>query len=91
MHLSQDVVAKLLKGARNKVKVGGKYTHYKSPDKFYEIVDIAILEATEEPVVLYRPLYLPPDERFIWVRTLNNFLEEVEVAGEMVSRFRSIE
>ncbi|MDB6080751.1 MAG: hypothetical protein JWO53_23 [Chlamydiia bacterium] len=74
-----------LQAAKEKVHVGKKYTHYKSPDKPYLILQIALLEATEEPCVVYQALY---GDELIWVRPLESFLGVVDHAGKTVPRFQ---
>jgi hypothetical protein len=70
--------------ARLKIKTGDKYFHYKNPDRFYEILAVGLIESSEEPCVVYRALY---GDKVVWVRTIANFLEKVEVGGKKVKRF----
>jgi hypothetical protein len=60
----------------------GIYRHYKGPH--YQVLGIARNSETEEPMVVYRPLY---GERQLWVRPLSMFTEPVEVSGDVVPRF----
>lgn len=60
----------------------GRYRHYKG--NYYEVIGIARHSETEEPMVVYRPLY---GEGGLWVRPEAMFLEEVEVGGVAVPRF----
>lgn len=61
---------------------GDRYRHYKGGE--YEIVAGAIQEDTLAPVVVYRSI----QHGTVWVRTLNNWNEEVEVNGTRVKRFQ---
>ena len=63
----------------------GVYQHYKG--NRYEVIGVAEHEATGEEVVVYRALY---GERKLWVRSLKVFLQEAEVDGKKVPRFRYI-
>ena len=63
----------------------GIYEHYRG--KRYEVLGIAEHEATGEEMVVYRALY---GEKKLWVRALNIFLEEVDVDGNKVPRFRYV-
>ena len=63
----------------------GRYEHYKG--NYYEIIGVARHSETMEDLVVYRALY---GERGLWVRPLTMFLEEVEVAGKKVPRFKYI-
>jgi len=64
----------------------GKYEHYKG--KQYEVIGIARHSETKEELAVYRALYGNYD---LWVRPLKMFLEEVEVDGKIVPRFKYIE
>ncbi|MCS5723953.1 DUF1653 domain-containing protein [Herbiconiux sp. CPCC 203407] len=60
----------------------GVYEHFKGSR--YEVVGVARDSETEEPVVVYRPLY---GERGLWVRPLAMFVEHVERDGYSGPRF----
>jgi len=70
----------------------GYYTHYKSPDKQYEVIGIATHESTREKLVTYRALYDIPElgHHPLFVRPLAEFEELVEWNGEKVRRFKII-
>ena len=61
----------------------GRYRHYKGQD--YEVIGVALHSETEEPHVLYRPLY---GEGRLWIRPLAMFVESVSVDGVVQPRFR---
>lgn len=63
----------------------GKYRHYKGNE--YEVIGVATHSETQEPMVVYRPLY---GEMGLWVRPLAMFLENVTIDGEEVPRFAKI-
>jgi hypothetical protein len=63
----------------------GRYRHYKGNE--YEVLGVAKHSETLEPLVVYKALY---GEGGLWVRPLTMFLEEVNVSGELVPRFRYI-
>lgn len=65
--------------------VPGRYRHYKGAE--YRVVGVARHSETEEPLVVYRPLYGDGD---LWVRPLEMFMEAVVVDGESVPRFALI-
>jgi len=66
----------------------GLYQHYKG--KLYEVVGVGRHSETLEEVIVYRGLY--EDEEFgknpIWVRPINMFLEEIEIDGKKIPRFK---
>lgn len=65
----------------------GRYKHYKG--KNYEIVGVARHSETLEELVVYKALY---ESEFgkdaLWVRPKAMFLEEVEIEGKKVPRFK---
>lgn len=60
----------------------GRYRHYKGGE--YEVLGVARHSETEEPLVVYRPLY---GEGGLWVRPEAMFVESVVVDGRTVARF----
>lgn len=60
----------------------GRYRHYKGND--YEVIGTARHSETEEELVVYRKLY---GDGSMWVRPLAMFMEDIEIAGQMVPRF----
>jgi cyclomaltodextrinase len=66
----------------------GKYIHYKN--KPYEVIGVARHSETLEELVVYRAQY--DSEEFghnsLWVRPKEMFMEDVEVDGKMVPRFK---
>ena len=63
----------------------GRYRHYKG--KEYAVIGVTRHCKTEEELVVYRKEY---DDHGLWVRPLGMFLENVEVGGQTVPRFRCI-
>jgi hypothetical protein len=64
----------------------GRYRHFKGGE--YEVLAIAKHSETQEPMVVYRPLY---GDHGWWVRPLAMFVEMVEHEGQEVRRFERIE
>ena len=85
---SQEQLFAEVTAVRSQVAVGGTYYHYKHPEKFYVVEFVGFLESSEEVCVGYRSLY---GKGILWVRTVNNFMEKVEVNGENISRFVLVE
>lgn len=63
----------------------GEYEHYKG--RQYKVLGVARHSETLEELVVYQALY---GENDIWVRPLDMFIEEVEVDGKSVPRFRCL-
>ena len=65
----------------------GNYQHYKG--NLYEVIGVGCNTETEEPVVIYRPLYR--SDVVYWVRPYAMFIETVIVEGNKVPRFKKVE
>ena len=65
----------------------GEYEHSKS-GKQYKILGIARHSETLEELVIYQALY---GENNIWARPIKNFLDEVEINGQKVPRFKFVQ
>ena len=63
----------------------GKYKHFKG--KHYEVFGVARHSETLEELVVYRALY---GKRELWIRPVEIFLEEVDLDGKKVPRFKYI-
>ena len=63
----------------------GIYKHYKGNE--YKVVAVAKNSETTEDLVVYRDI---EDKNKIWARPLKMFLENVEVEGKIIPRFKFI-
>jgi hypothetical protein len=72
------------------IVVDGIYEHYKK--KRYQVIGVARHSETLEEMVVYRALYDSEEfgDQALWVRPKAMFLEEVDVDGVRVPRFRYI-
>lgn len=86
-HKKPSELSEILKQAKIDVSVGSVYAHYKNPDLLYKVTQIAILEATDEPCVIYRAQYGP---RFSFVRPVSSWLDKVEWQDQKVPRFAKV-
>ena len=64
----------------------GIYEHFKG--KRYEVIAVALHSETQEPLVVYKPLYDSIAE--YWVRPYNMFVETIESDGKTIKRFTKI-
>ena len=72
-------------------RIGQRYKHYKGGE--YQIISVSRFEPKPSKIlVTYFPLYFADENGQIrdWTRTLENFLEEVEVDGKKVPRFKML-
>ena len=60
----------------------GHYRHYKGGD--YEVIGVARHSETNEPLVVYRPLY---NDSGWWVRPHAMFFGSLLVGGQLTARF----
>lgn len=65
----------------------GTYRHSKS-GQLYEVLGAALHTETDEPLVVYRPLY--DSEYELFARPYAMFIENVELNGEVKPRFEKI-
>lgn len=63
----------------------GRYRHYKGGE--YEVIGVVRHSETEEPLVLYRPLY---NDSGWWVRPFAMFVEQIEIDGRLQPRFATV-
>lgn len=80
--LTQEQIAARVSEAEKLVSVGARYQHYKG--NFYTVLYVALLEATNEPCVVYQMEY---GAHAVFIRPLDDWLAEVEVDGKTVPRF----
>jgi len=83
--LSQDEVQQALDQAASLVEVGGVYFHHSHSDNHYKVLHVALCKDSLAPVVVYQALY---GAQGVWVRSLAQWLETVEVDGQAVPRFQ---
>lgn len=85
---THEEIEQELDTAKKLVKIGGIYSHFKNPQNHYEVIDLAMQEATEKVCVIYRALY---GKHLLFVRDLDIWLKQPEMDGKNVSRFTLIE
>jgi hypothetical protein len=87
-HKPDEELLESLQMAAKKVRVGAVYAHYKNPDLLYKIVCHVILEASDEPAVLYQGQY---GKNITYARALSIWLESVPWQDKMVPRFTKVQ
>lgn len=83
-HLPESKLIELLQSAATQVEVGGTFAHYKNPAKTYTVLQLAIIEATNEPCVIYQANY---GKKLVFMRPISNWLAPAEWQGKTVQRF----
>lgn len=68
-----------------KLIIGGIYKHYKGHE--YKILNVGKNSNNKKEVVVYQDL---ADENKVWVRPEKEFLEDVKLDGQKISRFKLI-
>ncbi len=68
----------------NKIKLG-IYEHFKG--KRYKVIGVAQHSETLEEMAVYQAMY---GENKLWARPLKMFIEEVEIDGKKIPRFKYI-
>ena len=66
----------------------GIYRHNKK-NQLYEVLGVALQTETDEPLVIYRPVYESKYELF--ARPYAMFIEEVIIDGEKKPRFEKVD
>lgn len=74
---------------------GSRWRHYKSTwwdDHTYEVIGIAVHSETEEPLVIYRPLYAVTPESWAYgydyvTRPVSLWYDKIEHNGKKIQRF----
>ncbi len=64
----------------------GIYEHYKG--KHYQVFEVGAHSETGEKLVVYQCLY---GDYSMWVRPLAMFVENIEIEGKMLPRFKLIQ
>ena len=73
------------------IEVGAYYHHYKNPQTHYKVLNLAVSEWDEEPVVVYQSMV----DNLIWIRRINGesgWNTPVTLDnGQVVNRFEKVE
>lgn len=89
-HKTEAELREELARAAELVEVGAQYAHYKHPELPYLVTQIAVLEATDEPCVLYEA-QAGAIAGITFVRPLSSFIESTEMEGLVLPRFKKID
>ncbi len=85
-HKTPEILRKEIEEGKKQVPVGSLWGHFKNPDKYYKIVDLVIIEETDEVGVLYKSTF-EPTKGIIFLKTLESFLSYKETEEGKVKRF----
>lgn len=81
---TEEEIEKEIQEAKREIVMGGLYSHYKNPKNLYTVIALATQEATNKLCVIYRAEY---GKKLLFVRDLDNWLEQPEWHGKKVTRF----
>ncbi|MCA9380651.1 DUF1653 domain-containing protein [Candidatus Dojkabacteria bacterium] len=87
MKKSYEELQILLTNASEQIKLGSYWTHYKNPNKKYEIKDLVIIEETEKVGIVYESEDNPGIK---FLRPFEEFFEDVEFEEKIIKRFRPL-
>ena len=85
--MAQEELEQRLRDAANQIVISGNYAHYKDPMKTYTVLQLAIIEATNEICVIYRANY---GKKLTFMRPISNWLAPADWNGATVPRFTLI-
>ena len=85
-HIPESELIEQLEKAKQQVEVGARYRHSKTGTEA-TILHVGFIEDDEEPAVIYQH---EEGAKIIWVRPVEEFIEEVEIDGKEVLRFVKI-
>ena len=85
-HFTHEQLRERIGIVGQQVELGARYRHSKTGGEYF-IKEFVIIEATEEIGVAYCPV---GSEDIIWIRSVENFTEEIEIDGKKVPRFVKI-
>ena len=85
--VSEAELIKEINKAKEEIEIGARYRHSKS-GREVTVLHIGLIEDDQEPAVIYQH---EDGAKIIWVRPVEDFIEEVEVDDEEVPRFVKIE
>jgi hypothetical protein len=81
-----EVLRQEIEEGKKQAPIGSLWAHFKSPDKYYEVVDLIIYEDTGEVDVVYKSTF-EPTTGISFVATLEKFLGFKETETGKVKRF----
>lgn len=88
MKKSQAELKQEITEASKRVEVDGIYAHYKNPSHTYRVVDFAVNTEYDTVWVIYKSLY---EEEVTFLRSVDEWCEDVEKDGQVMKRFSLIE
>lgn len=92
-HKTFEELGRKIKDMESIIPLGSRWIHFidKKEEHPYLVLNLALEEASEEVVVIYRREDLP--ESFIWTRPVKGekgWLSKTEVNGKKVERFKKV-
>lgn len=88
-HKLESELLTQIEKAKNDIELGAFYTHYRDLKTTYKVIGFGIIEATEEPSVLYQRTQ--QTDPITWIRTVKSWLEPAIQDNRQVTRFTKLE
>jgi hypothetical protein len=85
-HSSHTELNQKINEAKKLVELGAIYKHYKFPERDYKVLGYVIQEATLKVAIIYKDIKQENSPQFC--RDLDSWMEQVEVEGKVVPRFK---
>jgi hypothetical protein len=89
-HKPADILNKEISETKKQIPIGSKWYHFKSPEHYYEITGIVVIEDTDGIGVLYTSTF-KPTKGITFLRPIESFLSEKETENGKVKRFVKID
>jgi hypothetical protein len=86
-HITESELSQRLNKANQQIEIGARYRHSKT-GAIITVLDIALLEASEQPAVIYRH---EEGAKLVWVRAVDVFMSLDEIDGQKIPKFIKIE
>jgi hypothetical protein len=82
-HITESELLQRIDKANQQIEIGARYSHSKT-GAIVTVLDIALLEDSEQSAVIYRH---EEGAKLVWVRAVDVFMSLDEIDGQRVPKF----